>query len=276
MSQEVIDQKNGSFWNELCGTSLAKAIGVTEKDHNSLQRFDEEYFRIYPYLKSYVPADDMRGKRTLEMGLGYGTLSQYLVECGAVYNGLDIASEAVQMVNNRIAMMGVTNSSAQVGSALEIPFEDNTFDYVYSIGCLHHTGDLQKSIDEVHRVLKPGGQSCIMIYNKNSFRLVTTNLKEKVKSVFVRAEKSKDEFDERVRGMFDANGDGEAAPHIDYTSIREAKKIFGEFQSIKIDRQNSDPLRLWGSKYIPREKLLNNLGRLMGLDLYIRADKKAA
>ncbi len=43
-------------------------------------------------------------------------------------------------------------------SVLELPFEDGTFDYVYSIGCLHHTGDLERSVQEVHRVVVPGGR----------------------------------------------------------------------------------------------------------------------
>jgi|GEM_PF-7104936 len=39
------------------------------------------------------------------------------------------------------------------GSSLAIPFKDATFDYAYSIGCLHHAGDQSRGISEVHRVL---------------------------------------------------------------------------------------------------------------------------
>jgi SAM-dependent methyltransferase len=54
-------------------------------------------------------------------------------------------------------------------SALDIPWSDATFDAVVSIGCLHHTGNLERSNAEVHRVLKPGGVALVMLYNKRSF-----------------------------------------------------------------------------------------------------------
>src|SRR5205085_12269324 len=47
-------------------------------------------------------------------------------------------------------------------------FPDATFDVVYSNGVLHHTPDTQRAIDEVHRVLRPGGVAKVMLYNKSS------------------------------------------------------------------------------------------------------------
>ena len=43
------------------------------------------------------------------------------------------------------------------GSVLECPFDSAIFDWVVSIGCLHHTGDMERGIKELYRVLKPGG-----------------------------------------------------------------------------------------------------------------------
>ena len=59
-----------------------------------------------------------------------------------------------------------------MGSVLNMPYQDCGFDYVYSIGCLHHTGDLVGSISEVYRVLKVKGKALIMSCNRNSFRLL--------------------------------------------------------------------------------------------------------
>ena len=58
------------------------------------------------------------------------------------------------------------------GSALELPFDEGTFDDVYSIGCLHHTGDLVRAVSEVRRVLRPDGRAVVMLYNRHSLRLV--------------------------------------------------------------------------------------------------------
>ena len=70
-----------------------------------------------------------KGEKVLEIGLGYGTLSQYLAECGAIYSGLDIAADPVGMVNHRLALLD-TEGGAQVGSALDIPHTDDSFDFV--------------------------------------------------------------------------------------------------------------------------------------------------
>lgn len=46
--------------------------------------------------------------------------------------------------------------------------DPDSLDYLVSIGCFHHTGDVQRCIDETYRVLKPGGRACIMVYNRFS------------------------------------------------------------------------------------------------------------
>lgn len=90
-AQSVVDARNTAFWEELCGTGLAQALGITSKDPQALNQFDAGYFAMYPYLKQYVDRFPVSGKRILEVGLGYGTLSQYITERGADYQGLDIA-----------------------------------------------------------------------------------------------------------------------------------------------------------------------------------------
>src|SRR5829696_8002487 len=69
--QARIDEENASFWDELCGSSLARSLGIESADQGSLRRFDEEYMRIYPYLWRYLDLDSVRGRRVLEIGLGF-------------------------------------------------------------------------------------------------------------------------------------------------------------------------------------------------------------
>ena len=69
-SQAAVDQRNAEFWNELCGTGLAQSIGITDRSPESLRRFDDSYFGIYPYLMDYVTPHALAGKKVLEIGLG--------------------------------------------------------------------------------------------------------------------------------------------------------------------------------------------------------------
>src|SRR5690606_34016615 len=88
---------------------------------------------------------------------------------GANYHGLDIAHGPVEMGNYRLSLLD-HNRQCVVGSILTAPYDDHTFDYVVSIGCLHHTGNLDRSLNEVFRVLRPGGKAIIMLYYAFSFR----------------------------------------------------------------------------------------------------------
>lgn len=147
---------NASFWDEMCGSQLARSLGITDHSPASLKRFDDWYFGFYPYLERHIPFHAMRDRDVLEVGLGYGTVAQRLVECGARYQGLDVAAGPVAMVNHRLQANGFPGSAKQ-GSVLDAPFESATFDYVVAIGCYHHTGDIQRAVDESWRMLRPGG-----------------------------------------------------------------------------------------------------------------------
>lgn len=78
---------------------------------------------------------------------------------------------------------------------------------------------------------------------------------------------------ERIRTLYDTNELNEAAPLTDYVSRAEVKWLFRKFSHIKIDVQNFDRYILFKRRLVSREKVLNNLARVAGLDLYITAQK---
>src|ERR1700745_1782108 len=84
------DEKNIEFWDELCGTNQARQLGVTDSSPQSLERFDAWYFELYPYLFDHVRLQELVDRDVLEIGLGYGSLSQKIAESGARYVGLHI------------------------------------------------------------------------------------------------------------------------------------------------------------------------------------------
>jgi len=52
--------------------------------------------------------------------------------------------------------------------ARNLPFQSECFNAVYSHGVIHHSPDIEKSIDEIYRVLKPGGRCRVLLYSKYS------------------------------------------------------------------------------------------------------------
>jgi SAM-dependent methyltransferase len=269
-SQSDIDTSNAEFWSELCGSSLARTIGVHDASADSLVRFDRAYLGLYPYLERYLPWRS--GERVLEIGLGYGTVGGLLVERGLDYHGLDIAPGPVAMMEHRIGLLGGAGSAVQ-GSALAIPHPDAAFDVVVSIGCLHHTGNLAAAIDEVHRVLRPGGEATLMVYNAHSYRRLLTL---PAKAVTSGAWRDPERRRELVRGAYDANEAGAAAPATEFVTAGQLRTMLRRFTDVHLRKENCDPLMLgWRRvrRAIPREWLLGNLGHALGLDLYVTARK---
>jgi SAM-dependent methyltransferase len=273
-SQDEIDRLNRTFWDELCGTALARSLGITESSPDGLARFDGAYLDLYPYLHRYVTAADLVDKRVLEIGLGYGTLGQILADHARSYIGVDIAAGPAVMMQYRLGAAGREFGKAALqASALDLPFPPATFDAVYTIGCLHHTGDLPRAVSEVHRTLAPGGRAVVMLYNRRSFRLLCNDPWAYLKDLRPRV-RARAAAGESTRRLYDTDSQGDAAPHTDLVSRGDVRWLFRAFSHVRIETQNFDTYVLFnGRVVIRRDSLLRNVARVLGLDLYVVATR---
>ncbi len=277
MEQTQIDEANKKFWSELCGTGLAQSIGIDGNDRASLDKFDRAYLGFYPYLLDFIEPAQMRGREVLEIGLGYGTVSRVIASEGAKFNGLDISDGPVFMSNHSMSMLGLDGKAVR-GSALEIPFPNANFDFVVSIGCLHHTGNMMQAFKEVSRVVKPGGRAILMVYNRYSLRQwIRWPLKTTLRwlaETFLRTNKQL-VASRREKGAYDANSSGEAAPDTVFTSKSEVTAMLKNagFSQVRVEKKNSDEYGYRGRMLIGREQALKWIGPILGLDLYIVASK---
>lgn len=87
----------------------------------------------------------------LDLGCGNGLSTNYIK--GKFVVGLDLSQ--VQMVRAKKRFRKI---NYVVGNASKLPFKSNTFDLVVAINLLHHITDSEKVLNEVYRVLKPGGK----------------------------------------------------------------------------------------------------------------------
>jgi len=269
-----IDEKNIAFWDELCGTKQARQLGVTDSSPMSLERFDAWYFELYPYLFDHVRLQELVGRDVLEIGLGYGSLSQKIAESGARYVGLDIAAGPVQMVRHRLRQAGLSGR-AERGSVAGAPFPDESFDCVITIGCLHHTGDMGRAIAECRRMLRPGGSLVAMVYYAYSYRRWMQARRQTLKYMWsemsgyrgVAAPES-----ERERWIYDHNSEGLAAPHTDFVSVKSLRYLCRDFSKFQWRRRNIDqepPFRTRSRNAL----LKTRWPSLCGLEIYATAIK---
>ena len=274
MENIEISEKNSEFWDELCGSHLAKSLGITDSSVISLKKFDTWYYDFYPYLFDHIPFADLKNKRVLEIGLGYGTVSQSLAEAGADYTGLDIAQGPVSMVRQRLEQNSLPGAAFK-GSILDPQFSDSSFDYVIAIGCLHHTGDLELAIQQCHRLLKPGGKLIFMVYYAYSYRRFRMVPLLTIQSILKEAFGYRGVVgggSDKQRAAYDASEDGGGAPHTDWISKRSLMHYCKNFKSFKSTIENIDQEVPF--QRTPRQDLLKTKWpSIFGLDIYVTATK---
>lgn len=272
MSNTDVNERNAAYWDEMCGSHLAKTLGITDSKPESLKRFDDWYFDYYPYLAKHIGFEQLAGKSVLEIGLGYGSVSQRIAEAGARYQGLDIAAGPVSLVNARLEQLGLPGGATQ-GSILAAPFEDESFDHVVAIGCLHHTGDLIKSINECHRLLKPGGTLIMMVYYAYSARRYMQERSATLRYLWRELMGYRGVVEltsSQARAAYDADSGGNAAPHTDAISGKSLMHLLRDFSSASYCIENisqEPPFR----RYTREQLLTTKWPQRVGLDIYATA-----
>ena len=160
-----------AFWNDNpCGEKYVGGLSKTSSANYAsfFDAYDAFRYQKEGHILRALDRFDFHGKRVLEIGLGQGADSEQLIRRGAIWSGLDLTEESVDRVRMRMALRNLPVSDVKLGSALNIPHADNTFDMVFSHGVLHHIPDIRSAQSQIHRVLKPGGRLIAMLYAKNS------------------------------------------------------------------------------------------------------------
>lgn len=153
------------FWNNKpCGT-----FGVIpeEVDLPYFEKIRDRRYKLEPFIKTVVDFLSLKEKKVLEVGCGIGIDGMEFSKAGADYTGIDASETSINLAR-RYFEFEKNNSPLIVADTDSLPFVDNSFDYVFSWGVIHHTPNIRKAVEEIYRVLKPGGECCIMVYNRRS------------------------------------------------------------------------------------------------------------
>ena len=120
-----------------------------------------------PWMPDVMEFTKHSGRDVLEIGGGIGTdLAQFAAN-GAAVTDIDLASGHLRLAEENFRLRGLHGRFIH-HDAESLPFEDRSFDVVYSNGVLHHTPNTATVVREIHRVLRPGGRAVVMLYAENS------------------------------------------------------------------------------------------------------------
>jgi ubiquinone/menaquinone biosynthesis C-methylase UbiE len=126
----------------------------------------------FPWIMDRIESEaaGLRGKKLLEIGCGMGYDSLEFIKRGVNVTAIDLTPAAIDFAKRHFETVGAVADEVKVDNALDLSFQDNTFDAVWSNGVLHATGDTPGAIAEARRVLKPGGRAIIShFYRKPSW-----------------------------------------------------------------------------------------------------------
>jgi ubiquinone/menaquinone biosynthesis C-methylase UbiE len=122
-----------------------------------------EFVRTAEGVAAWLPA----GSRVLEVAPGPGFLAIELAKRGYSVTGLDISKSFVEIAGRNARDAGVSIDFRR-GDVARMPFADDWFDFVVCVAAFKNFPDPVAALDEVHRVLRPGGSASIQDLRKEA------------------------------------------------------------------------------------------------------------
>jgi 2-polyprenyl-3-methyl-5-hydroxy-6-metoxy-1,4-benzoquinol methylase len=156
----------GFEWQLHCRTQL----------DNEGSRESESAFRD----KTGFTPQELKGKLVLDVGCGMGRFAEVATRWGAQVIGIDLSAAAAVAVRN----LRDRSFTALQADVFALPFAPESFDYIYSIGVLHHTPDCAKAVKALPQYLVPGGSLAVWLYSgynkwyrfSDIYRKITTRM----------------------------------------------------------------------------------------------------
>ena len=132
-----------------------------------LERLLEARSAYAPWMAEELGYADTAGQSVLDVGCGQGIDLIRYAQAGADVTGIDLTPRHVELARTHLSLLGLDGTVIE-GDAEELPFPDASFDRVSSNGVLHHTPGIESALRAINRVLAPGGEARIILYNRRS------------------------------------------------------------------------------------------------------------
>lgn len=137
----------GYQWNELTG----------DYRYTSNRHFAQ-------FLRLGLPLKEFKNKLVLDAGCGMGRLVDFYIESAKLVVGVELSDAILSASRNLLRYKNFVPLQSTIDN---LPCKSNSFDIVYSWGVVHHTVSPQNTLQELWRVVKPGGLLVVWVYPDN-------------------------------------------------------------------------------------------------------------
>lgn len=149
--------------------------------HSNLPFGSREYFNavtakkffVEPHIPSFADFSAYKGKKVLEIGCGIGTCAEQFVDNGALYTGVDLSKQSVEITNSRLSQIAEPDSFTVINAnaeELSSYLEPSPYDLIFSFGVIHHTPSPKKIINQILQYSTSQTKIKIMLYAKTSWK----------------------------------------------------------------------------------------------------------
>ena len=119
----------------------------------------------YPF-EQLIPYDELRNLDVLEIGVGQGTHAKLIAPHCKSFVGIDLTDKASKATRSRFELTGIDGQVHQM-DAEKMTFPDQSFDFIWSWGVIHHSSNTGNVLREMARVLRTGGRASVMVYYRS-------------------------------------------------------------------------------------------------------------
>lgn len=212
-----------------------RTLGLSPGTAQFYAAIDERFFRSsahfgHPDYPGEVPFSrqidyaQLRGRPVLEIGCGAGAMAAVMARQGLCVHAIDITRNAIELTRRRFELEGLSGGLWHA-DAEALPLNAASQAMVWSWGVIHHSANMQAIIDEIYRVLEPGGQAKVMVYHRHALRnWVLAGLNEGI----LRAKFLRRSYDDILREVTD----GYIARHL---TRRQVFRMFTAFDTVNIE-----------------------------------------
>ena len=168
MSQNL-EERIRRYWNtQPCNIKHGKSdIGTPE----FFREVSERRYLVESHIAEFAGFHLWAGKRVLEIGCGIGSDAEEFAKHGADYVGIDLSDQSIALCRRRFEVLELEGEFYNIDvTDAEALKTLGQFDLVYSYGVIHHFPGIDKIIDNVREVVRPGGEFRYMVYAKNSWK----------------------------------------------------------------------------------------------------------